>query len=444
METVAFCEFDKHARKVLAKHWPNVPIHNDVRELDGKEYRGSVDVVCGGFPCQDLSVAGKKAGFDGERSSLYREMLRIISECMPRYAIFENVTGLLTGESGRWFGQFLYDLAAIGYDAEWHCIPASQLGAHHHRDRIWIIAYPDNNGQLTAEIERGINERGGNKEGEDPAEQFEGCSKLCGGEVLADTASGESRREEFGRMEPNFRAGSEGKTIFPDTDSKRGRRRHSRRENAKNARESPIGKRINTGRVEEWDVESALGGRLNGFPYWMDRHIGKGMSQDESKRAAKELHSLWCCNVSKTLFRATGGLERVEKAEVLFFVLREYEKGTDEAWLLLEGEEVSGKYLRSLWMYGKSTGASYRPEYKEQYEREYTNSMQEVSRFLAQHGKEDWTLSSWEDGLPRVANGIPNRSHRLKQLGNAVVPQIPEAIGRAIMEYEKINSERVG
>ena len=146
METVAFCEFDEHARKVLKKHWPDVPIHNDVRELDGKQYRGSVDVVCGGFPCQDLSTAGKQAGFDGERSSLYREMLRIISECMPKYAIFENVTGLLSGDGGRWFARFLYDLAEVGYDAEWHCIPASELGAHHHRDRVWIIAYPNSQG----------------------------------------------------------------------------------------------------------------------------------------------------------------------------------------------------------------------------------------------------------------------------------------------------------
>ena len=143
METIAFCEFDKHAQKVLKKHWPCVPIHDDIRTLDGKQYRGTVDVICGGFPCQDLSVAGKQAGFDGERSSLYTEMLRVISECLPRYAIFENVTGLLAGESGRWFGQFLYDLASIGYDAEWHCISASELGAYHHRDRVWIIAYPN-------------------------------------------------------------------------------------------------------------------------------------------------------------------------------------------------------------------------------------------------------------------------------------------------------------
>jgi len=111
-----------------------------VRLLDGKQYRGTVDVVCGGFPCQDLSVAGKKAGFDGERSSLYREMLRVISECLPRYAIFENVTGLLTGESGRWFAQFLYDLAEIGYDAEWHCIRACTAGLPQKRDRVWVIA----------------------------------------------------------------------------------------------------------------------------------------------------------------------------------------------------------------------------------------------------------------------------------------------------------------
>ena len=143
METIAFCEFDEHARKVLKKHWPDVPIHKDVRELDGKQYRGTVDVVCGGFPCQDLSTAGKQAGFSGERSSLYREMLRIISECLPRYAIFENVTGLLSGDGGRWFARFLYDLASVGYDAEWHCMSASELGAHHHRDRVWIIAYTE-------------------------------------------------------------------------------------------------------------------------------------------------------------------------------------------------------------------------------------------------------------------------------------------------------------
>lgn len=143
METIAFCEFDKHAQSVIKKHWPNTPIFDDVRLLDGKQFRGIANIVCGGFPCQDLSSAGKQLGFNGERSSLYKEMLRIIGECRPEYALFENVAALLTGDSGRWFAQFLYDLAEVGYDAEWHCIPASYIGAPHIRDRVWIIAYPN-------------------------------------------------------------------------------------------------------------------------------------------------------------------------------------------------------------------------------------------------------------------------------------------------------------
>jgi DNA (cytosine-5)-methyltransferase 1 len=145
-KTVAFCEFEDHAQKILKKHWPNVPIFKDVRELHGTDIKEAVDVICGGFPCQDLSCAGKQKGITGDRSSLYGEMLRLISECVPKYAIFENVTALLNGDNGRWFAKFLYDLASVGYDAEWHCIQAAALGANHERDRIWVIAYPKENG----------------------------------------------------------------------------------------------------------------------------------------------------------------------------------------------------------------------------------------------------------------------------------------------------------
>jgi len=147
METVAFCEIEEYPRKVLNKHWPNVPIYEDVRHVTAKRLRadgiGRIDVITGGFPCQDISLAGKQAGIgEGTRSGLWSECARILSEFRPSYAIFENVTALLSGDNGRWFQRVLWDISQVGYDAEWHCIPASELGAHHHRDRVWIIAYP--------------------------------------------------------------------------------------------------------------------------------------------------------------------------------------------------------------------------------------------------------------------------------------------------------------
>jgi len=136
MQTIAFCEIDPFARQVLKKHWPDVPIFEDVRTLHADDVPGT-EVICGGFPCQDISNAGHRAGITGERSGLWSEYARLIGEIRPRFVIVENVAALL----GRGLGDVLGDLAALGYDAEWHCIPASAVGAPHIRDRVWILAY---------------------------------------------------------------------------------------------------------------------------------------------------------------------------------------------------------------------------------------------------------------------------------------------------------------
>ncbi|MAU41000.1 MAG: hypothetical protein CMF31_05190 [Kordiimonas sp.] len=120
-ETVGFCEIDPFCQKVLAKHWPHVPIYDDIKELDGDQFAGAVDIITGGFPCQDLSIAGRKAGIDGDRSGLWSEMVRLARQIRPRYIIVENVTNLLAGPSekrGGWFGRVLGDLAEIGFNAE--------------------------------------------------------------------------------------------------------------------------------------------------------------------------------------------------------------------------------------------------------------------------------------------------------------------------------------
>lgn len=152
-ETAAFCEIEEFPRKVLAKHWPEVPCYGDVRALTAEQLVrdgiGQINVITGGFPCQDISVAGKQAGIkDGTRSGLWSEIVRLVGELRPRYVIVENVANLLRGPSerpGAWFGRVLGDLAECGYDAEWENIPAAALGAPHRRERVWVVSYPANN-----------------------------------------------------------------------------------------------------------------------------------------------------------------------------------------------------------------------------------------------------------------------------------------------------------
>jgi DNA (cytosine-5)-methyltransferase 1 len=162
MKTVAFCEVDKKCQQVLKKHWPGVPIFDDVSTLKGEDIEETVDVICGGFPCQDISLAGNGAGLEGKRSGLWSEFHRLIKEIKPKYAIIENVSALRS----RGLDQVLREISEIGYDAEWHCITAASIGAPHRRDRIWIVAYLRDNtrrdsitGSLGRDGERELEER---------------------------------------------------------------------------------------------------------------------------------------------------------------------------------------------------------------------------------------------------------------------------------------------
>jgi DNA (cytosine-5)-methyltransferase 1 len=135
-ETVQFVERDPYCQRILRKHWPTVPIHDDITTFNPEP--GSADVVVGGFPCQDISQAGKGAGLAGERSGLFYELLRVVCVVRPRYVVLENVAAIL----GRGLDEVLGALAEAGYDAEWACIPAAAVGACHQRDRWWCVAYP--------------------------------------------------------------------------------------------------------------------------------------------------------------------------------------------------------------------------------------------------------------------------------------------------------------
>ena len=301
-ETVAFCEIEPYPRAVLAKHWPGVPCYDDVRTLtaDALERDGiAVDVICGGFPCQDLSLAGKQAGMDGTRSGLWSEIARLMGDLRPSYVIVENVSALLSGpaeQRGGWFGRVLGDVAALGYDAEWHCIPAASIGAPHRRDRIWLVAYAN---------------------------------------------GGRGRSDIAGRHDANGQ-----------------------------------------------DAQRAQADSLPGTL----RHTGgaAGVANATGERCSKT-RELRCRKPEK---RTGGGSKKMANAD---------------APGLENGRPA-----------GKQAGA---------YAFEWGMAFSESQRRSG-----PWWAS--EPGLDRVADGVPNRVDRIAALGNAVVPQIPELIGRAILKAE--------
>ena len=135
IETVQFVEREPFCQRILSKHWPTVPIHDDICTFQPDP--GSADIVCGGFPCQDISQAGKGAGLAGSRSGLFYELLRVVRLVGPRYIVLENVAAI----TYRGMDDVLGALAEAGYDAEWACIPAAAVGACHQRDRWWCVAY---------------------------------------------------------------------------------------------------------------------------------------------------------------------------------------------------------------------------------------------------------------------------------------------------------------
>jgi len=181
--TVCAVEWEQYPASVLCarqndKVLPTFPIWDDVQTFDGKPWRGIVDVVSGGFPCQDISAAGKGAGIDGERSGMWGEMARIIHEVRPRFVFVEN-SPMLTS---RGLGRVLGDLAHMGFDARWGVLGAADVGANHQRDRIWIVGKQmgnsNNDGQTTSKIRNSITQ-GSNpsKTGQKQTCEFERSSK---------------------------------------------------------------------------------------------------------------------------------------------------------------------------------------------------------------------------------------------------------------------------
>lgn len=386
-------ENDEYASRVLARHWPEVKRYGDITTVGGGQLE-PVDVICGGFPCQDVSFAGQRAGLKGKRTTLWREMFRLVCEIRPRWVVAENVPGLLSSDDGRFFGQIIGDLAHAGYHAEWGVLSSAGVGAPHLRRRVFILAHAVRGG---GSPEHGI-------------QQSERAAISDAGRQgnVANTNGGEfsqSRRRSEGRTGPR----SSSKDV-PDAKGARGGRLHAgpRAEGTRTP---------NTDRHRQ-DVPNSDGERLQGIGEdrraarsarlrrgaWRnenqdvsdttDNGLGRRKQLAESGEAARHVANTTSCGRSKRHPHA-GGIRGGAVTP------QERRGSPDSRWWITEpnvGRVVDG-----------------------------------VSTFMDRIG--GVPIESAPE--PKKGKANAGKNHRLRGLGNAVNPYNAIQVGEIILNYEK-------
>ncbi len=403
---IGACEIEPYPRDVLLARQrdgilPSFPIWDDVATLDGNPWRGTVDVLCGGFPCQDISAAGKGAGITGERSGLWKEYARLIGEMRPRFVFAENSPLLRT----RGLGVVLEDLAALGYNARWGIIGARDVGAPHKRDRMWVLAYSNNDGNPAPEESQSTTQ--GSDSGQtrpQPTSELEGlCASRADGsmaglsENLADAPSiGQQGQGLHGRSfyqaeDKDWKANW---TIDPGE-----------------------------GYETERDTIARLDRVVNGVAFTMDKH-GKVVNdsshgnklitetRSESDETCQELQPM--LNIRGEAASPPQGQGQVEqRPKQLAEAMPEMPCGDScESWGLGAWKnEIETNGVQDLRHVIHSDSLS-------------LNQKQFIVWLAAMRGRE-WAAECFKamGQTPRVALGAKDRVNRLKAIGNGQVPQ---------------------
>ena len=404
-DTVAFCEFDDFCRKVLNKHWPDVPIYKDLKEIGNEPERiiQDFDLICGGIPCQPFSVAGKKKGKEDDRH-LWPYMYEIIKHKKPSWVIVENVGGFVNVA----LDDVCLDLEAQGYATQSFIIPACSVEAPHRRDRIWILGKNlENPGRPLRQggIEQGEN---ADEVGQGDADQLE----RSGGTSRSDVANSQLK-------------GLEGQ--HGDSSSQRGQD------------EGSLSGTEGSSRTDE-DVSNSSGQRLeghrgeHGLREASEEEQTSRSSQEQDVSHAKELdrdvddngHSGQCDGQQRQGLQGELGGASSNRAEDVANTERLRQQGQGE-----HERPSNTKKDREGQASGTDDGSQ--GQTGQGHTEPGVGGMADgVSARLDRHlGFER------EPNIPRVATGIPERVNRLKALGNSIVPQVIHNIGLAILEEEE-------
>ena len=392
-ETVQFVENNKWCQKVLAKNFPNVPITGDIKNYEPKRSE-RIGLVCGGFPCQPFSVAGKRKGTEDDRH-LWPEMLRVIKASKPRWVIGENVRNFTSIQEGMVFEQVCTDLENEGYEVQSFVIPASAVNAPHQRYRVWIVGYSKHNGSQDR------------------------CKET----------RGEKRESEQGRMLESERTSTQQNVANSEN---RGREQTEWKKGQGFERGSYDSGGTETERQEV--VRDVANTQCDGLTSTKKRRSTKETIRQESQGENRTLDSQGASGLSEAASsvadsKRMGCSERTEKPRE-----SENEEPPDKFDNSSQGcsvrkpsKDVADSEKQGLEGYGESCGEKLREEHSA------TERSEEQQRGM------DHERFSVEPRVGRVAHGVSNRVDRIKGLGNAIVPQIAYQIGLAILEAEKSN-----
>ncbi len=440
VQTIAYCESDKYAQSVLLSRMrdgtlQSAPIWDDVRTLhDGHLCTPEigVDIIFGGFPCQDISAAGAGAGLEGKRSGLFYEIVRLTKEIQPTFVFLENVPAIRTRGLKDVVGSF----TDLGYDCRWTCISASSVGAPHLRKRWFMLAANTERIDLWNEHGRSGGTIGKDSSliGNDGAQESLANAAIerregRGSRGSSKTTSQRSGMHSSGSGQALADTNSQG--LEHDCQVYSGSERFAGRDTAAGSGGS--------------NSESYVGGTFDGFSAWLDDNstrLGKLVGEivnyaHDQKTRPREVLRILCERASEeNLRQSTGRSEYLSSQKILLACLLGIEKGqTDETWLQLARAKVSQEELRSLRLRQKSSCPPRRSKPRKQRGAEHSDPVQTLSQLLAHHAEEAWAFyrrenvpalqswaDGWDDGISRAGAGIVDRVDRLKCLGNSVVP----------------------
>jgi DNA (cytosine-5)-methyltransferase 1 len=391
-ETVAFCDIEKYCQHLLKQKWNGIKIYSDVREITKEKFKAdgieSPEIITGGFPCQPFSVAGSRKGTDDNRH-LWPEMFRIIKEFKPRWIIGENVRGIVSIQDGLVFETVCTDLESEGYEVQTFNIPAVGVGAPHKRERIWIVANSrcSIRGKQSSRNSESIGSRTFKK-----TERSTDTSKITGSSERAETMA--------------------------DTESKRTGENNERLR----SRTSGISGREGTTRIQE-DVANSNTGNVEAGCERQRRIREENTKERQSNNATGSSEVMANTNESISRERQIFGNPN--------------DKGRGASETRRESLQPEDRQTRTDNL-GSGSEVMANTNSERQQEQCRPKSIQEEGNELecssSQSGGNFWDI---EPDVGRVVNGLPGRVHRLKGLGNAIVPQIAQEIGKAIMKAEQ-------